>query len=338
MVLALLVAAAGQAMAQVAPEIVLRLGTLAPRASRWNEIFIKLGDQLKEISGGKVELKIFSGGEQGDEPTMIQKMRIKKLQAVAISGAGLSEIEPGVNALQVPMMYRSYEELDYVRERLAPELEKRIASKGFLVLAWGDTGWVHFFTKQPAATVEELRKLKMSVIAGDSRSIEIYTAQGFRPETLAATDVLSGLKTGLVEAFQAPPLFALGNQWFGGAPNMIDVKWTPLIGAVVISKDAWNQLSEDTRRRFSKAALDAGESLRGEIRQLGDKAVLTMKTFGLKVTPVDAAAQAGFQRVAEATYPSLRGSIIPADVFDQARKLRDEYRKSHPSAGNPSKP
>ncbi len=85
-------------------QTVIRLGTLVPKGSRWHEILLNMGEEWKKASGGKIELKIYPGGEQGDEPEMVQKLRIKKLQAVALSGAGLSGIDAAVSALQVPMM------------------------------------------------------------------------------------------------------------------------------------------------------------------------------------------------------------------------------------------
>src|SRR6266852_565406 len=130
--------------------VVIRLGTLVPKGSRWHEILLNMGEEWKKASDGKIELKIYPGGEQGDEPEMVQKIRIKKLQAVALSGAGISGIDWSVSALQIPMMLDSYEELDYVRDKIAPRLEKNLAQHGFIVLNWGDAGWVHFFTKRPA--------------------------------------------------------------------------------------------------------------------------------------------------------------------------------------------
>src|SRR5581483_659336 len=93
---------------------VIRLGTLVPKDSRWYEILVKMGEDWKRDSGGKIELRIYPGGEQGDEPEMVQKVRIKKLQAVALSGAGISGIDADVSGLQIPLMLDSYEELDYV--------------------------------------------------------------------------------------------------------------------------------------------------------------------------------------------------------------------------------
>src|SRR5579872_3448757 len=230
-ILAALVFSAATVFAQTT---VIRLGTLVPKDSRWYEILVKMGEDWKKASNGKIELRIYPGGEQGDEPEMVQKLRIKKLQAVALSGAGLSGIDAAVAALQVPMMLNSYEELDYVRDHIANRLEKGLAQRGFIVLNWGDAGWVHFFTKQPAAHPDDIRKLKLCVLQGDNSTFELYKINGFRPVSLAATDILTGLQTGLIDAFQSPPLVALSNQWFGGAKNMLDIQFFKYIGATEI--------------------------------------------------------------------------------------------------------
>lgn len=189
-------------------QTIIRLGTLVPKGSRWDQILQQMGDEWKKASGGKVLLKIYPGGEQGDEPEMVQKLRIKELQAVALSGAGLSGIDPDVAALQVPMMLSSYDELDYVRGRISDRLEKGLAQRGFIVLNWGDAGWIHFFTKRPASRPDEIRRMKLCVLQGDTATFQLYKINGFEPVSLAATDILTGLQTGLIDAFQAPPLVA----------------------------------------------------------------------------------------------------------------------------------
>src|SRR5581483_2646139 len=186
-------------------QTIIRLGTLVPKNSRWHQILLNMGEEWKKSSAGRIELKIYPGGEQGDEPEMVQKLRIKKLQAVALSGAGLSGIDAAVSALQIPMMLSSYEEVDYVRDHISARLEKGLAQRGFIVLNWGDAGWVHFFTKQPASRPDEIRRLKLCVLQGDNTTFELYKRNGFQPVSLAATDILTGLQTGLIDSFQAPP-------------------------------------------------------------------------------------------------------------------------------------
>jgi TRAP-type transport system periplasmic protein len=315
--------------ASVSAQTVIRLGTLVPKGSRWHEILLSMGEEWKKASGGKVELKIYPGGEQGDEPEMVQKLRIKKLQAVALSGAGLSGIDAAVAALQVPMMLSSYEELDYVRDHISDRLEKGLAQRGFIVLNWGDAGWVHFFTKQPASRPEEVRRMKLCVLQGDNSTFELYKINGFLPVSLAATDILTGLQTGLIDAFQAPPLVALSNQWFGGAKNMLDVQFAQLVGATVISKDVWDTIPAPVQKEMMKSARTAGIALREEIRKSEAGSIPLMQQFGLNVVHADAKAVAEWRVLAEGIWPKLRGPVVPADLFDEVKRLRDEYRKTH---------
>jgi TRAP-type C4-dicarboxylate transport system substrate-binding protein len=309
-----------------AQTVLIKMGTVAPEGSPWHQILQQMGQQWQKISDGKVTLRIYPGGVLGDEPDMITKMRIGQLQAVALSGSGLSRLEPAVACLQIPMMIESYEELDYVRDRIAPRLEKLLDAKGYIALNWGDAGWVHFFTKTPARRLDDIRKMKLFTMAGDADALELYQSAGFRPVPLATTDMMSALQTGLIEAFDVPPLLAMLNQWFGLARYMIDVKWAPLVGATVVSKKAWERLPESMRPAMLEAARSAGIRLRTEIRKMGDDAVVEMKKRGLNVIAVDAATLAEWRREVEEAYPKLRGRLVPAELFDEVKRLRDEFR------------
>lgn len=309
-----------------AQQTVIKMGTLAPDGSPWYQVLQQMGERWREISGGKVKLTIYPGGVLGDEPDIVNKMRIGQIQAVALSGAGMAEIEPGVSCLQVPMMFASYEELDYVRDRMAPRLEKMIEARGFLVLNWGDAGWVHFFTRSPVTHLDDMRQMKLFTWAGDNDTLELWKANGFRAVPLAATDILTGLQTGLIEAVPTTPLYALLNQSFGLARYMNDVKWAPLIGATLITRKAWDSLPPNERAEMFRAARESGEGLRGGIRKMGDDAIAAMQKRKLTVVHADASVSAQWRKEAEGVYPNLRGHTIPADLFDEVHRLRDEFR------------
>jgi TRAP-type C4-dicarboxylate transport system substrate-binding protein len=314
----------------------INMGTLAPEGSLWHQVFQQMGEQWRTASQGKVKLRIYPGGVQGDEPDMIKRMRLGQLQAVALSNVGLSQIEPAAACLQIPMLLQSYEELDYVRGHVAARLEKKLEAKGYVVLHWGEVGWVHFFAKTPATRLGDFRNRKLFTWAGDNEALELWKAAGFRPIPLAATDILTGLQTGLIDSFDTAPLAALSNQWFGLAKYMVDVRWAPLTGATVVSKSAWERIPEAERPALLQAARTAGDRLQAEIRKSGDEAVAAMKKRGLTVIEVDAAARADWRREAEAIYPKLRGRTVPADMFDEVLRLRDEFRSLPASNRRPT--
>jgi TRAP-type C4-dicarboxylate transport system substrate-binding protein len=308
--------------------IVIKMSTIAPEGSSWHQVLQEMGEEWKEISGGKVTLRIYPGGVVGDEDAMLRKMRVGQLHAAAITGMGLAFLDRSFYGLHVPMMFASDEEFDYVRDRLSPLLEKRLEGKGYVVLNWGDAGWVHFFAKEPFTHPSEMKPMKLFIGAGDAPLTQLYKKAGFRPVPISVVDILPGLQTGLIDAFNATPLAALAFQWFALAPNMADLKWAPLTGATIIDKRAWERIPKDLRPKILEVSRDASQRLRREIRNLNEEAMRAMVENGLKINHVPPSAESEWRELVEAIYPQIRGKIIPADIFDEVRMYRDEFRQS----------
>jgi TRAP-type C4-dicarboxylate transport system substrate-binding protein len=306
----------------------IRIGTSAPKNSLWNETLMYLRQDWIKISNGELDISILAGGVLGDEPEMVRMLRAGRIEAVGISSVGLSRIDKSIACLQIPMMFRSYEELDYVRERIAPRLEQKLEEKGFKLLHWADAGWVHTFTKKPARTPGDLQKMKLFTAAGDPETEKLYKEFGYHVVPLSQTDMIPSLQTGMIEAFNLPPLYTLINESYRQAPHMIGVKWTPLIAGTLIDLKVWQQLPEKYRPQMLEAARRAGNRLRSEIRKLGEDSIVEMQKRGLNVADLDTAQLAEWQLEAEKAYPKLRGRYTPADLFDEVQRLRDEFRKS----------
>ncbi len=308
-----------------AQQMVINVGTAAPEGSPWHQILQKTREDWARLSGGKVTMRIYPSGTQGDESAMILKVRIGQLQAAGLSAAAMVHIEPAVACLQIPMLIDSYEEFDYIRERVAPKLEAMLEKRGFVVLQWSDVGWVHFFTKTPARTPDDIRRLKLYTAAGDPEGERLYRDFGLQVVPLAVTDLLPSLQTNLIQAFDVPPLFALLDQSFAAAPNMIDFKWAPLAGATVISSRAWQRIPADLRTAFRQAAGEAALRARADIRRMGDDAIVEMQKRKLNVVRLTEAEMALWRKEAEAAYPKLRGRTMSEELFDEVMQLHREF-------------
>ncbi len=313
-----------------AQRITIKLGTLAPERSPWYTSVKRVAERWNEASGGKVRLKIYAGGVVGDEDDMLRKIKVGQLHAASITGVGLAQVARSTLVLQIPMLMRSYEELDYVRQRVQGRIEKDLEEAGFIVLNWGDAGWVHLFSTKPAKVPEDYRDLKIMVGAKDPDMATAWKSAGFNPVPVPATDVLQGLQTGLLDAFATPPVYALASQWFGLAKYMVPVRWSPLNGATVISKRRWDKVPAELKAKLKKIAEEEGARSRAEIRTLGDKAVAAMKDRGLVVQELSEAEVARWEKAAAEAYPLVRGKLVPAELFDEVRKLAAEYRAKAP--------
>jgi TRAP-type C4-dicarboxylate transport system substrate-binding protein len=307
--------------------IVLRLGTVAPEGSVWYNVLAKMKQEMEQTSKGMVTVRIFPSGRQGDESEMVRSVRQgTTLNAVALSGAGLAQVDLSVNALHIPMLIDSYPQLDYVRKQLEPRIERSIESKGFVVLNWSDVGWVQFFSKKPARTPDDIRKMRLFTSSGDPDTEQIFKELGFRPVPTGANEIQTALQTDRIEAFDAPPLLALVNQTFGLAKNMIDMKWSPLVGATLVSRKTWEQIPAPLRGQMMQIARKAGEDLRAQIRSGGDAAVTQMKARGLNVVSLTDSEKALWRKETEAAYEKIRTKLVPPDLFDEAVRLAREYR------------
>ena len=319
----LLILVAAAAAAQASKSTV-KLATLAPRGSSFHQILMELGQQWRQ-SG--VELTIYTDGTQGTESQMVSRMKLGQLHAGLLTASGLAEIDQSTEALQsMPMMFRSLDEVDYVRANLRHEIEQRLDDKGFVILFWADAGWVRFFSRDPVVRPDDLKKTRLYATTGDNQSIDIMKAAGLQPIPLAPSDILTGLQTGLINAVPTVPTIALSGQFYGKAKNMLEINWAPLVGGLVITRKAWDKFPAETQLALVKAARGAGEKMKARIRAENDQAVSTMVKRGLVVHNMTPQVEAEWVSVAESAYPKIRGPIVPAKFFDEVKRLLAQYR------------
>ena len=329
---AMLVVGCASLMPLVA-QVTIKMATLVPENSSWYAGLKEMGDKWNRLSGGKVRLVLYPGGRQGDDPDVVRKLRLGTLQGAVLTSAGLAEIDRSVYALSIPMAYDSYDEVYNVLERMRPRLESQMEAKGFVVLNWADGGWTHFFSKKAVATPDDLRKLNLFQWAGDPKSLEIWKAAGFNPRPTPSTELATGLQTGLLEAFLAPPQMVVITRYYEQARYMTDLKWAVIMGATIVKKEAWAKVPAEFRPALLQAAREAGAKLQAEMRQSGERDVQAMRRAGLTVVPVDAKARALWRQSIDGAQGKIRGEMVPADAYDEALRHRDAFRKQRPAAG-----
>lgn len=313
--------------AQADDPVKVRLGTIAPKGSSYFRILQELGEGWRKVQGEASAFVIYGDGSQGGEADMVRRMRVGQLNAALLSSVGLAEIDRSALALQtVPMLFHDWAEVDYVRERVRQQLDARLAEKGFVVLFWADGGWVRYFSKDPAATPTEFKRFKVFAWAGNTEQVNLMKSMGYQPVPLETADILPGLQTGLINAVPTTPFFALAGQFSGPAPNMLDVKWVPIIGAAVMTRKIWDAMSPAARDELRRAGEKAGADMRARARREDLESIEAMKKRGLKVIVPTPDQEAQWRAAAEEVYPRMRGPIVPADMWDEIVKVLTEYR------------
>ena len=258
---------------------------------------------------------------------MIRKISIGQLQAASMTAIGLHEITPEPQAEDVPFMIDSYEEYDYVHEKIRGKLEDAIARRNYQVMHWGEVGFVYLFSTQPYRTPVDFGKGKVFTWNGDPGAEAAWKAAGFHPVVLSSTDLVPSLTSGMINVVAQSPLYAYTTNLYSRARNMLNMHWGFLTGATVVRKDTWEKIPEDLRQKVLEIAEDYGKKTRDDIRKQNDDAIAQMKKRGLNV--VQPTSLEEWQKAAEEANEVVRGKVVPAGIYDEVKKLRDEYRAQH---------
>jgi TRAP-type C4-dicarboxylate transport system substrate-binding protein len=199
-------------------------------------------------------------------------------------------------------------------------------AKGFHLLAWTNGGWVQLFSKKPVKTVDEIKKCNLWTADGDVKMTNWYKANGFHPVALDAKDIVTSLQVGTIDCTPSSAYAALLLNMHSFAPNMLDVHIGPLVGALVVTNQAWNALSPDDQAKVTAAAKGFERSTSTDIPAKDAGSVGELQKRGLKVNAMTPKDSADFYAQMDRLIASMRGDMVPPDMYDAARNARDAFR------------
>jgi TRAP-type C4-dicarboxylate transport system substrate-binding protein len=316
-------------LARAAEPTTLKIATIGPKGSIYYRVLQDLGEAWRNAAGGAARAIVYGDSVQGTEADMVRRMRIGQLDVAMLTAVGLHQIDPAVGALQfMPLTFRSWDEVDHVREALRPAIEERLAARGFVVLFWGEAGWVQFFTRERLAVPEDFRRARIFVYAGDAAQADLMKSLGYTPVPLPATDILPALQTGMVDAVPVSPMWALAGQLDRVTRHMLPINWVPIVGATVMRKVAFDALAPAAREAVLTAAERAAERLRVYRATHDEEAVRALQARGVTVHPISPEQEAAWQKLAAQARPHVRGAMVPADMFDRVQSTLAAYREA----------
>lgn len=254
------------------------LGTLAPKQSLWGRVFDVWESAIKKKTDGKLELKVFYNGSQGDDGTMIGKVKAGQLDGAGVSSIGLAQIHKPILALQMPGLFRTWEALDKARDATQGDFEKAAEKEGFL-LSWGDLGRIRtmskgFAVRKPA----DLKGKKVLSWRNDVIGPTLFqVVPGASIVALSPGEVLAALKSKGLDVVSAPTLAAEQLQWTPHFDHITKDSSVMAIGGMVWSKKRIDALPGDLRTILQDTGKIAQQALRKKVRAEDDAAFERLK-------------------------------------------------------------
>lgn len=310
----------------ILPAQVIKIGSVAPDRSPWNDALKEIAREWEAITKGQVRLKIYPGGIAGSEEDMIRKMKVGTLGGAVLTNIGLTKIYPDAFVLSTPFMFHSEKEMEYVMGHLNPIFEKEIKEKGFKVIIWTMSGWVNFFSKAPVLYPQDLKKQKLAFSTGEPAMEQAWKKSGYTIVPCDLKDLMMALQSGMVDAFYLPPLVAGAGQYFPLAPHMCTLKIAPLVGGMVIMDKIWERIPENYKQPMMEVVKRLSAKLALETDALEKKALVSMKKNGLIIHEPPPDSLAKWKEAANKGMDELIGKVFKKEIYEKMQQLLQEYR------------
>lgn len=236
----------------------LKIATVSPDGSPWMTVLRAAASDIDAATEGRVKLKFYPGGVQGDDKRVLSRIRIGQLHGGIILTSAFGAIYPDIQAYNLPMAFRSLGEVDAVRAAMDDTLLAGVRAHGFEAFGIAEVGMAYPMSTRPARTVADARKLKVWTPRGDEPSRRLLEAFEIAPVPLTISEVLAGLSTGLIDAVASPPVAALPLLWHTRLKYVLDLPLLYVYGLFTVSSRSLDGIGDadlDALRRILGAAI-----------------------------------------------------------------------------------
>ncbi|MCK5663016.1 MAG: TRAP transporter substrate-binding protein DctP [Thiotrichaceae bacterium] len=262
----------------------LKFATLVPSDTAWMKEIDRWAQEVFEKSNGRLKFKIYPGGVMGDEPDGLRKIRSRQLQGAFFTGYGVGRIYSSARVLEIPFLFQNTDESDFVRDQLMSDIEKGFSARGFELLGWPEIGMIHFFSKQPIHSLNELKKKHIWLWQGDPIGEAFADASGVSPVPLSIIDVYSQLSArhGSIDTVYNSTFGVLTMQWYTKLSYASNISMTNAIGSLVVSQHFYNKLPKDLKALLKSSGKKAGEKINVVTRRDNEQSITLLKESGIE--------------------------------------------------------
>jgi TRAP-type transport system periplasmic protein len=307
----------------------IKFASVAPDGSTWMNVMNEFNDEVLAKTNNEVGFKFYAGGVMGDEKDVKRKMVSGQLHGGGFTSQGLGEIVKEVRLLNLPLLFKDYNDIDYVTKKMSPYFEAEFAKKGFTVLGWPEVGFVYIYTKQKVESIDDLRKVKMWIWGDDVLVGTLFKNVGIVPTPLSLMDVMQSLQTGLIEGVYCSSLSCIAMQWNTKVKYMLDMKVANVPGGILVTNAMWNKIPAKYRPIIKDLAKKYFDKLTKLSRKENDDALVVLKKQGIVFTTIkNDADMKAFEDISVKSAKDLVGKFYTQAQLDELMKYLAEAKKA----------
>jgi TRAP-type C4-dicarboxylate transport system substrate-binding protein len=305
---------------------VIKISTIQTRTSELTLQEKKTNEKLAQATSGRVQIRFFYGGTQGDDKTAMRKMRAGQIDAAPLGVDVVTQAVHQCTVLMMPQTFTNWKQVDAVREALAPEFNKEAYDNGFKVLGWWDLGQARIFSKKPIRSFDDLRNGRPWLYPENAPLKEFYKMIKATGIPLDLSEVYGGLMTNMIDVVWISPVLGAQLSWVSKTSYVSSLPVAVIQGAFLLRKQMWESFSKEDQDAVSKVMNEQFDDQRQEYREADVKVYNKLLTRGYQAIDFDNVAT--WQDVGRKIAQGLIGRSYSQEIFDRVQKIVKEHPDS----------
>ena len=216
----------------------------------------KFADEMKQWSGGKVNITVYPYGTLGQERDINELAQKNTVQFVFSDFGWIAGFVPQAQVFALAYLWprEKYKEVygEVIRNGKAVKLlEAKFREKRLQPLGYVTEGWMAWTTNKPINSIDDMKGLKMRVMS-NKILVENFRAFGASPTPLDFGEVYSGLQMKLIDG-QANPLWVGYSMKFYEVQNHFTITYDNLFVAIpCMNRDVYDSLPKEMQAKIKE--------------------------------------------------------------------------------------
>ena len=218
----------------------------------------KMGEMLKDRSGGRICVDVFHSAQLGEEKDTIEQTKFGVIDLNRVSLGPFNNIIEETKVVSLPFIFRSVDHMHKVMDGdIGDDIAAAFEPHGFVALAFYDGGSRSFYNSQkPITSIDDLAGMKVRVMQSDV-FVDMMTALGANATPMPYGEVYSAIQTGVIDGAENnwPSFESSGHYEVAGYYTLNEHLIVPEV--LVMSKVSWDKLSADDQALVRAAARES---------------------------------------------------------------------------------
>jgi TRAP-type transport system periplasmic protein len=305
-----------------------KIASLAPDGSVWVKKFQEFAKEVNQKSNGEIEFRIYPGGIMGDDQAMYRKIRVGQLNGGGFTMTGIADVVPDFRVMAIPFLFRSYEEVNKVRDGLVPFFKKKFNEAGLEFVAMTEVGFIYTMSTVPMKSIDDLKKSKSWAPSGDPVTGTFLANLGITPIPLSIPDVLTSLQTGLVDTVYNSLYGSIVLQWYTKAQFVTDIPFGYAYGVFLLDRKSFSKLPENYAVLIHTTAEKHFSALIEDTRRSNEESRQVLEQNGVEFIQPGPGIIKELEEKRDKTVQQLRGNAFSLEVYTIAASILEKYRKT----------